>query len=305
MLTLSDELVATIDSAISTQLTYSVYIKDRNSNEETHIYEGSVYGGVGPVPKIYYKDIIEPYVRDSSWITKTGFTKGYTEFQVIFKTEVNEIFESPAIENRTVIPTVDLKTIPALVPRYAPNFIWGYKIDNYPIASSENENDIIQTNKDGNGHYMFAGTPEYPLYRLVNSKAEKIMDFDPCDSRFYLIWITRDNDYMCRPFCKKNTLNESVSTNYIYTVSGDKNPYNKSSKFKWTLNSDWLTYDEHNVYESLLVSPVVFLYDNELNQRYKVNVTNSDWTEKNSKNNKKPFNMTVTVEMAKENSFIY
>ena len=110
---------------------------------------------------------------------------------------------------------------------------------------------------------------------------------------------------MCRPFCKKSTLNESVSTSYITTVNGQKKPYMKNLKFKWTLNSDWLTYNEHNVYESLLISPIVYLYDYDNDKRYVVNVTNAEWTEKNSKNNKKPFNMTVTVEMADEKNIIY
>jgi hypothetical protein len=38
---------------------------------------------------------------------------------------------------------------------------------------------------------------------------------------------------------------------------------------------------------------------------YRVNITNGEWVEKNANNNKKPFNMTVTAELADEKIITY
>ena len=100
-------------------------------------------------------------------------------------------------------------------------------------------------------------------------------------------------------------MNETVNTEYITTMDDRQVPYLKSSDYKWELNSDWLTYDEQNMYESLLVSQYVYLYDNETGKRLLVNVVNSDWQHKNIQNTKKPFNLTVTVQLDHKENIIY
>lgn len=305
MLTLSDEIKIHIDSLnvpAGTSVAYDLYVYD------DLIYKGTLY--YTGATDIYIKDIIETYLTDYSWFDKVGHTEGGWQANAMLVFNTGEQFESDVIYNRTVIPTVEISHIPSIVPNNpSDEFFFGWLC---PTASTK----VSPTNSTSdaftehfypsNGHttVIWNDLGVKTLFRLTN-QAQKIAVTDDHNSRFYLLWITRDNDYMCRPFCKKSTLNESVSTTYIHTINNRKNPYLKNSTFTWTLNSDWLTYNEHNVYESLLISPVTYLYDNETGKMYRVNVTDAEWTEKNSNNNKKPFNMTVTVEMADENKITY
>lgn len=305
MLTLSDEIKIHIDqlsAEIDTSVGYNMYVGS------DLIYKGTLYY-TGPTD-IYIKDIIESYLTDVSWFSKIGHTAGGWDAIVRLVFTTGDEFESDTIYNRTEIPTVTLTHIPSIVPNNpSDEFFFGWLCPTaFTVVSPTNSTSAALTEHSysTNGHttVVWNDLGVKTLFRLAN-QAQKIAVTDEHNSRFYLLWITRGNDYMCRPFCKKSTLTESVSTSYIQTITNRKNPYLKNSTFEWTLNSDWLTYNEHNVYESLLISPVTYLYDNETGKIYRVNVTNAEWTEKNSNNTKKPFNMTVNVEMADENKITY
>lgn len=305
MLTLSDEIKIHIDSLnvpVGTTVAYDLYVY------ADLIYKGTLY--YTGATDIYIKDIIETYLTDYSWFGKLGHTEGGWQANAMLVFNTGDQFESDVIYNRTVIPTVEMTHIPSIVPNNPSDeffFGWLCPTTSTKVSPTNSTSDALTEHfYSSNGHttVIWNDLGVKTLFRLTN-QAQKIAVTDDHNSRFYLLWITRDNDYMCRPFCKKSTLNESVSTTYIQTITNRKTPYLKNSTFKWTLNSDWLTYNEHNVYESLLISPVTYLYDNETGKMYRVNVNDAEWTEKNSNNNKKPFNMTVNVEMANENKITY
>lgn len=130
-----------------------------------------------------------------------------------------------------------------------------------------------------------------------------VIDYNPAE--YYLMWINRYGATQCQPFCKKNTLSESVTTSYITSSTNESVVSNKSVDYTWTLNSHWLTYDEHSEFESLLTSKYVWLYDTKNIQFYPVNVTDSKWSYKNSSNNKKPFNLTVNIKSARHQNIGY
>ena len=130
-----------------------------------------------------------------------------------------------------------------------------------------------------------------------------VIDYDPAD--YYLMWINRHGATQCQPFCKKNTLNESVSTGYITTLNNESITANKTVDYTWTLNSHWLTYDEHGEFESLLTSKYVWLYDMKKGVFFPVNVTDSKWSYKNINNTKKPFNLTVNVKKSQSQNIVY
>lgn len=305
MLTLSDEIKIHIDSLgvpVGTSVAYDLYVYN------DLIYKGTLY--YTGATDIYIKDIIETYLTDVSWFGKVGHTVGGWQAKAKLVFSTGDEFESDVIYNRTVIPTVEMTHIPSIVPNNpSAEFFFGWlcPTTNTKVSPTNSTSDALTEHSySSTGHttVIWNDLGVKTLFRLAN-QAQKIAVTDDHNSRFYLIWITRNNDYMCRPFCKKNTLTESVTTNYVYSVTNRKNPYMKASKYNWKLNSDWLTYDEHNVYESLLISPIVYLYDNVEGKMYRVNVVDTEWTEKNAKNNKKPFNMTVNVELADEKTIIY
>lgn len=307
MITLSDELKLNYEmdeTYNNTVVGWSFYLSN------TLIYRGIVYY-TGP-SYIHYKDLIEPYVNEYQWIKSLGHTTGFYEFRVRLVFDNGYEFESDVIRNVTEIPTVQFRHIPSIIPPHPTEefpFGWLCPTPTTRISTSNSTSDVIpEFSNSTTGHTMIKGT-DIPktgtgIYRLTN-QAQKLAEFNTHDSRFYLIWITRNNEYMCRPFCRRSDLKETVSTTNVYTFDGNMKPYTKSSTYAWTLNSDWLTYDEHNVYESLMVSPLVYLYDNETGRRYTVNVTDSEWNEKNSNNNKRPFNLTVRVELTAKNNMTY
>lgn len=305
MLTLSDEIkihINSLNTDIGTTVSYELFVYD------DLIYKGTLYY-TGPMD-IYIKDIIETYFIDYNWFDNIGHVMGGVEAVATLVFSTGDEFVSDVIYNRTEIPTVTLEHIPSIVPNNPSDeffFGWLCPTPNTRVSSTDSIDDVLPEYtypSTGYNTVIWNDLDVKTLYRITN-KAQKIATTDEHNSRFYLLWVTRGNDYMCRPFCKKSTLNESVSTTYIQTINNRKTPYLKNSTFKWTLNSDWLTYNEHNVYESLLISPVTYLYDNETGKMYRVNVTDAEWIEKNSNNNKKPFNMTVNVEMADENKITY
>lgn len=134
-------------------------------------------------------------------------------------------------------------------------------------------------------------------------KTLAVIDYDPAE--YYLMWVNRHGAAQCQPFCRKNTLNESVSSSYITTLTNKSVNSHKTVEFTWTLNSHWLTYNEHGEFESLLVSKYVWLYDVKKGLLYPVNVTDSKWSYKNPNNNKRPFNLTVNVKSSQTQNIVY
>ena len=339
MLTLSDDLKINYDlgdSYIGQNVTYEVRL---NANEEsTLIYAGQIYY-IKP-SYLYFKDIVTPYVVDYKWLADpdSKLNPSDNKFKVIdaFTVTVNfstgKSYTSETIKNATTIPTVSIPHIPSIIPYFS-------KDSEFLLAVNARENlgeimisqypkPVILSNtllKISTGYirtftakqlYNNSLSPEWmdttqTSYLLntdgtTDGECEVIAYYDRENcSRFFLMWITRDNGFLCRPFCKKSTLTESVDTQFITTLDDRQVPYLKSSNFKWELNSDWLTYDEHNAYESLLISPIVYLYDSETGKRFRVTVTNSEWIERNSQNNKKPFNLTVTVQLDHKENITY
>lgn len=339
MLTLSDDLKINYDlgdSYIGQNVTYEVRL---NANEEsTLIYAGQIY--YMKPSNLYFKDIVTPYVVDYKWLAdpdsklnpSDNIFKVIDTFTVTVNFSTGKSYTSETIKNATTIPTVSIPHIPSIIPYFS-------KDSEFLLAVNARENlgeimisqytkPVILSNtllKIPTGYirtfnakqlYNNSLSPEWmdttqTSYLLntdgtTDGECEVIAYYDRENcSRFFLMWITRDNGFLCRPFCKKSTLTESVDTQYITTLDDRQVPYLKSSNFKWELNSDWLTYDEHNAYESLLISPIVYLYDSETGKRFRVTVTNSEWIERNSQNNKKPFNLTVTVQLDHKENITY
>lgn len=154
--------------------------------------------------------------------------------------------------------------------------------------------DMATINGEGYTIYAKYDNDETPL---------AIIDYKPAE--YYLMWINRHGAVQCQPFCKKNTLNESVSTDYISTLTNDQTVSNKKVEYNWSLNSHWLTYNEHGEFESLLVSKYVWLYDVAKGWFYPVNVTNSNWSYKNPNNNKRPFNLNINLKLSQSQNINY
>lgn len=132
----------------------------------------------------------------------------------------------------------------------------------------------------------------------------KLCDIDKCPADFYLCWLNRYGVYQCQPFHKKWEMTENVTTSNRATIYNETVPYHKTTQFNWVLNSDWLSYKEHDEFESLLTSKYVYLYNSQTQEGHYVNVTDSDWTFRNAKNTKRPFNLTINVSKSTKTNIV-
>lgn len=129
------------------------------------------------------------------------------------------------------------------------------------------------------------------------------IDSNPAD--YYVMWINRVGAWQSQPLCAKYEMKEKLTTDNIVTVLNETIPYSKTSEYSWTLNSHWLTYAEHDEFESLLTSKYVYLYNTKTNEGHYVTVTDSNWTFKDNANTKKPFNLTLNVTKSVKQNIIY
>ena len=132
-----------------------------------------------------------------------------------------------------------------------------------------------------------------------------ICNFDNEPADYYVSWINRYGAWQCQPLCAKYEMKEKVSTTNIVSLADETIPYVKTSDFSWTLNTHWLTYAEHDEFESILQSKYVYLYNTKTKEGHYVNVTDSSWTFKNGVNTKKPFNLTLNLTKSYKQTVVY
>lgn len=133
----------------------------------------------------------------------------------------------------------------------------------------------------------------------------KICNIDDCPADYYVSWINHYGTWQCQPLHSKWEMKEKVTTNNLVTMNNETVPYSKTSEFSWTLNTDWLTYAEHEEFESLLTSKYVMLYNSKTKECNYVNVANSEWTFKNAVNTKRPFNLTLNLTKSRTQIITY
>lgn len=171
-------------------------------------------------------------------------------------------------------------------------------------------NDYAKLSQIEESHFGIAGCVEdnFGDYHasIHDSKCYiKVGEFDECPSDFYLIWMDRTGAYQCQPFNKKSVRKENITTTTIINSIEETRPISKTVTNNWTLNSDWLNFDEYRAYESIFTSPYLYLYDYKNDEGYWVNCTNKSWEEKTSKNTTKPFNLNINLESIQSQNIRY
>lgn len=130
-----------------------------------------------------------------------------------------------------------------------------------------------------------------------------IAKVDDCPSKYYLIWMDRTGAYQCQPFTKKTTITEDINSVNVMNLRGDIRPARKEVKTIFNINSDWLNKEEYKAFESIFISPYLYLYDTELDEGYWVNCTQKKWDEKSHLN--KPYNLSLTLETNNTQNILY
>lgn len=142
----------------------------------------------------------------------------------------------------------------------------------------------------------------------IEGEIKKYVDiakYDRCPAKYYLMWIDRFGGIQCQPFSGKVTYSSKYERLISKNLYGERKLLNDKVQGAWELNSLWISDNEYPLYESLLVSPYVTLFDTEIRKYFSVLVTDTDYTEKNYKNTKKMKNFTVKVELNNIQNIIY
>jgi hypothetical protein len=149
-------------------------------------------------------------------------------------------------------------------------------------------------------------TPVLPSDTMVEIAGDYVAKIDmDCISRYYLQWQDRMGAFQSQPFNEYYTYSEKFNTETITNYKGEKRVSNIEVQPSIKVNSDWITEELYPYYESIFISPCLFLYDTKEDKRYSVLVSDSDYEEKTFKNQKKLFNLTLNLELNKKQNFIY
>lgn len=204
--------------------------------------------------------------------------------------------------NAPRITSTTFSNIPPTTPIYVPNIDkyksninWRNFKDWHALQNSETYVD------DDNTGLAISDTPSI----WINCDFKEILTYiDKCPAKYYLQWVDRYGGIQTQPFNGKSTLKEKFENTNIQNSKGYSRKVFIQDEFDWTLNSKWLTEYEYKVYEGIFVSPLVRLYDVENDNLYEVLVSDTSYTEKTYKNQKKLFNMTVNVTNNKKQRFL-
>lgn len=128
----------------------------------------------------------------------------------------------------------------------------------------------------------------------------KVAEIDLCPERYYIEWVDRNGGIQCQPFTGKNNYNEDIKRTNIQNFGKDRTTTWEVLP-KWTMNTGWLSDSVYSIYESLLVSQYIILYDTQEDAAYDVIITDNSYMEKTYKNQGgKLFNLTVNIQQNKK-----
>lgn len=181
-------------------------------------------------------------------------------------------------------------------------------LDSYVV---EDESDDVQHYNLNNcfkayNFYEVDNSKDYSIYYLgFEDEATKIADVDICPAKYYLKWSDRYIGWQVQGFDGKSTYKENFNTTNIQTYNGISHPINISITPSWEINTKWIDEDLYPHYESIFVSEKLVLYDVENDKSYDVIITDKTFTEKTFKNTKKQFNLTLNLQMSKNQNIIY
>lgn len=166
---------------------------------------------------------------------------------------------------------------------------------NIPIKFEDyTEYDILLREFKDATEGVMVQTIEEDTYHFID-----IAEIDKCPSRYYLIWEDRFGGMQCQPFEGQDTYSESISNIEIQNYAGHKRKASITVEESFNLNTKWLTDDLYPIYEGILISPRLMLYDTQLDKYFPVISIEDSYTEKTFKNQKGFFNMGITVNIDK------
>lgn len=122
-----------------------------------------------------------------------------------------------------------------------------------------------------------------------------ILEFDVCPADYYVLWRDRYNAMNCQPVLNNVKMSNNYSRVNKTNSKGEERIVSVGTSTSWVVNTDWLTYEKYYVWESILVSPEIYLIDTKNEYTYRVVITDNIYNEKTRDNNNKMFNLTLNL----------
>lgn len=122
-----------------------------------------------------------------------------------------------------------------------------------------------------------------------------ILEFDTCPADYYVMWRDRYNAMNCQPVLNNVKMSNNYSRVSKTNSKGEEKIVSVETSSSWVVNTDWLTHEKYYVWESILVSPEIYLIDTKNQYTYRVIITDNIYNEKTRDNNNKMFNLTLNL----------
>lgn len=122
-----------------------------------------------------------------------------------------------------------------------------------------------------------------------------ILEFDVCPADYYVMWRDRYNALNCQPVLNNVKMSNNYSRVNKTNSKGEERIVSVGTSSSWVVNTDWLTHEKYYVWESILVSPEIYLIDTKNEYTYRVVITDNIYNEKTRDNNNKMFNLTLNL----------
>lgn len=128
--------------------------------------------------------------------------------------------------------------------------------------------------------------------------------FDNCYKRYYLFWQDRFGGYQSQAFNDYATYSETFDVTETQNYQNERKKSFIQIQPKWKLDSGWINEDVYPLYESILVSPILFLYDAYEDRLHEV-IIKTNYTEKTYKSEKKLLNLNLELESITKQDIVY
>ena len=134
--------------------------------------------------------------------------------------------------------------------------------------------------------------------------SREIAVFDECYKRYYLFWQDRFGGYQSQAFNDYTTYSETFDVTETQNYINERKKSFIQIQPKWKLNSGWISEDIYPLYESILVSPILLMYDSKEDRLYEV-IVNTNYTEKTYRSEKKLLNLNLDLEGTTKQNITY
>lgn len=153
----------------------------------------------------------------------------------------------------------------------------------------------IKPNKPSK-HFQFAFFHK-DFYNKQNNELylRPIFEFDVCPADYYVMWRDRYNAMNCQPVLNNVKMSNNYSRVSKTNSKGEEKIVSVETSSSWVVNTDWLSHEKYYVWESILVSPEIYLIDTKNQYTYRVIITDNIYNEKTRDNNNKMFNLTLNL----------